>query len=307
MTQARPNLFIIGAPKCGTTAMYQYLNAHPDIYMPQEAKEPHYFAQEYQMPKMQVYREEAAYLNLFAEATGETRIGEASICYLRADGAAERIHAFAPDAKLIIMLRDPVEMVYSLYYQGLYAGTETLPSFEEALAAEEPRRNGEQIPPRTIPALLQYRSFGYYAAQIQRYLEYFNREQMQIILFDDFKRDTAGVYRDTLRFLGVDENFQPNFETVNANKIPRMSAINRLTNQPPTWYATTRLILRRTIPQRLRNQFNATLRSINTQEVSRPPMKPETKRELQDDFREDIDALGELLECDLSHWYKLES
>ncbi|MCA9915362.1 MAG: sulfotransferase domain-containing protein [Anaerolineae bacterium] len=307
MTQVRPNFFIIGAPKCGTTAMYQYLNVHPEIYMPTDAKEPHYFAPEYQMPKMQVYRDEAAYLNLFADATTETHIGEASICYLRADAAAQRIQVFAPDAKLIIMLRNPVEMVYSLYYQGLYAGTETLTTFEAALAAEEPRRNGQQIPPRTVPALLQYRSFGYYAAQIQHYLEYFSREQMHIILFDDFKRDTAGAYRDTLRFLGVDETFQPNFEKVNANKIPRMSAINRLTNQPPTWYATTRNILRRTIPQSVRDQFNATLHSINTREVNRPPMQPQTKRQLQDDFREDIDALGDLLGRDLSHWYNQDS
>ncbi|MFQ5570582.1 MAG: sulfotransferase, partial [Rhodothermales bacterium] len=110
----RPDFFIVGAPKCGTTAMFRYLQEHPEIYLPK--KEFHHFGSDLRPPNYQGRnRDRAVYLSLFAGVTTEKRIGEASVWYLYSKKAAREIKAFAPEADVIIMLRNPVEMMYSLY------------------------------------------------------------------------------------------------------------------------------------------------------------------------------------------------
>ena len=123
----RPNFFIVGAPKCGTTALYQYLNEHPQIYM-SDIKEPAYFRQRSN------FKTEADYLALFAGARDEIRLGEATPSYLRSPEATEAIYRFDPDAKIIIMLRDPVSLMMSTYSQDRVMGREKSPTFAEALA-----------------------------------------------------------------------------------------------------------------------------------------------------------------------------
>ncbi|MFQ5518600.1 MAG: sulfotransferase, partial [Mariprofundus sp.] len=138
----KPDFFIVGAPKCGTTAMYTYLQAHPDIFM-SEVKEPYYFCSDLGFHR---FRNEQEYLKLFSVASPQQRIGEASTWYLYSSQAAAAIHAFNTDARIIVMLRNPVDMMYSLYSHFLYIGSEETDSFEAALAAEEERKHGNCIP-----------------------------------------------------------------------------------------------------------------------------------------------------------------
>ena len=132
----KPNFFIVGAAKCGTTSLYRYLRQHPDVFMP-EQKEPNFFGSDlsYRFPRIS----QARYLSCFAKAKGETRIGEATTIYLYSEKAAEEIKAFSPEAKIIIMLRNPVDVLYSYHSQQLYSGNEDIPDFEEALRAEVDR------------------------------------------------------------------------------------------------------------------------------------------------------------------------
>jgi len=300
----RPNFFIVGAPKCGTTAMYEYLKAHPEIYMPQEAKEPHYFAQEYQTPRMMRYSSEEAYLSLFDDATTELCLGEGSVLYLYSEEAAWKIHEFNPDAKIITMLRNPIDMMYSLFYQERYSGNEVLKTFEEALDLEEARKKGLHIPPRSNQKKLYYREIAKYSVQLERYYACFNETQIHIIIFDDFIADTARCYQQTLSFLGVDPGFSTNFIPVNVNKLPRFAMINRLTLQPPEWYRVMRNQLRRITSPALREIFNRKLRAINTKVEPRPKLSIETRRALAIEFKDEIDTLSSLLDIDLTHWYK---
>ena len=136
----KPDVFIVGAPKCGTSAMDQYLAAHPEIYMAK--KEMHAFGSDLRFGPQFYRRDQEAYLAEFATRNGERRAGEASVWYLFSTQAAAEIHAFNPEARIIIMLREPAEMLYSLYYQFRFDGNEHLPTFEEALAAEA-LANGE--------------------------------------------------------------------------------------------------------------------------------------------------------------------
>ena len=129
----KPDFFIVGAPKCGTTAMYQWLDAHPEVFVP--VKEIHYFGADLDHRRPEVSAER--YNGLFEPAsTAHKAVGDVGVWYLMSETAAQEIHAYNPDARIIIMLRRPAQMLYSLHSQLLYSGEEDIADFGEALAAE---------------------------------------------------------------------------------------------------------------------------------------------------------------------------
>ena len=142
----KPNLFIVGAPKCGTTFLYHYLKKHPEIFFP-KFKEPHFFGSD-------LIRKNGAYdlnlnnyLNLFN--SDKKIIGEASTFYIFSKNAAKEIHAFNPDAKIIIMLRNLIDLTYSMHSQFVFSGDETIENFKESLNIEDKRLRGKKIPTQT--------------------------------------------------------------------------------------------------------------------------------------------------------------
>ncbi|MBA2377600.1 MAG: sulfotransferase, partial [Rubrobacter sp.] len=215
-----PDFFIVGAPRCGTTFMYEYLSRHPQIFM-SPAKEPQYFATDLDsgsyLDSLTFLRDRNRYLSLFEGAQPGQLTGEGSTWYLYSREAARNIKAANAEARIIIMLRDPVEMLYSLHGRRVYGGSEDLLNFGDALAAEEDRKRGLRMPARArnIQALF-YRDVGRYTEQVQRYLDTFGQEQVQVIIFEEFRADPATAYRETLEFLGVDPTVVPDFEVVNA-------------------------------------------------------------------------------------------
>ena len=296
----KSNLFIVGAPKAGTTSLYQYLQAHPDVFL-SPRKEPQYFGadlirhapDDYTFPTT-----EAAYLNLFRRARGQTIIGEASTSYFFSTQAAEEIRAFQPDAKIIIMLRHPVDMMYSQYYQGLALGEETAETFEQALELEPLRQAGEFLPATAfLPNYLFYRHNAHLCQHVKRYLDVFGRQQVHIILFDDFQRDPAQVYRAVLVFLGIAPDFQPRFTQHNPTSQARSGRLQNFLRQPPKpllEVGKRTLVISRPI-------FRA-IRRLNQQPIDKVPLSPATREILQAEFRDDIVCLGELIERDLSAW-----
>ena len=128
----RPNFFIVGAPKCGTTALHAYLDAHPEIFM-SHYKEPRFFGSDLRQRRRPT---KSQYFSCFARARNEKRVGEASVLYLYSKCAAAEIKEFCPEARIIIMLRDPVEMLHSKHSQSIFSGNEVINDFEEALEAE---------------------------------------------------------------------------------------------------------------------------------------------------------------------------
>src|SRR6267378_1840665 len=140
----RPDFFIVGAPRSGTTAMFHYLSTHPEIWM-SDRKEMHFFGSDLNFGPQLYRRDLKAYLAEYEGRNGARRAGDASVWYLMSKMAAAEIKAFNPEASIIIMLRDPTELLQSMYYMFRYDGNEHLPSFEEALAAEEQRRAGKLL------------------------------------------------------------------------------------------------------------------------------------------------------------------
>ncbi len=212
----KPNLFIVGAPKCGTTSMHKYLAQHPEIFM-SSFKEPHYFS-----PDVNFFwrlKELPEYLSLFESAGNAKYLGESSPGYIYSEVASQQIKAFSPDSKIIIMLRNPPDMLYSLHGEFLLWKLEDILDFSEALAAQEERRQGKRIPKSSKePNLLFYFDWVKYSIQVKRYFDIFSEKNVHIILFNELVKDTANVYRKTLEFLEVDPNVQAELKVRNAAK-----------------------------------------------------------------------------------------
>jgi len=285
----KPDFFIAGAPRCGTTSMYAYLRQHPQIHVSVH-KEPHFFGSDL-TPLPGAIRDEALYLALFAGAGDRPRAGESSVHYLSSRRAPFEIRDYAPEARIIILLREPLAMAHSLYSLYTRTGNEDLATFEEALAAEPERRAGHRIPAGAyFPEGLQYTEEALHAGKVERWLEVFGREQVLCILFDDFVRDTAAVYRRTLEFLGVDASFAAELDPRRAGELARIQAIRQLRQVPPE--------------VRRRMQFD---QMKLHQGPSRPAPGAALAARLRERFAADVARLGKLLGRDLSAWTRGEA
>jgi Sulfotransferase family len=215
MTRARhgrvPDFFIVGNPKSGTTALYEMLRVHPQVYMP-DLKEPWFFASDMR-PRFQPPRSASPpetledYVALFNAAAPEQRVGEASTAYLWSTTAAERIAQLRPDARIIAILREPASFLHSLHLQLLGTHVEAEHDFGRAIALEAARREGRKIPRRSHrPQLLLYSNHVRYVEQLRRYHAAFPAEQVLVLIYDDFRRDNEATVRTVRRFLEVDES-----------------------------------------------------------------------------------------------------
>jgi hypothetical protein len=295
----KPNFFVVGAAKSGTSAMCDYLSRHPDIFIPDE-KEINYFGSD--MPLRSPRLTEEEYLEwFFSSAESEARVGDGSVWYLYTKTAAAEIEAWATDPRILIMLRNPVDAMYSLHSQLLYNGDEEIQNFEQALEAEEERRRGRQIPEKaSFPQMLLYRDITRYVDQVGRYLDAFAPEQVKVILFDDFVADTPGVYRSTLEFLGVDPSFSPDVEVVNPNKSVRNRGIQDFLKRPPAWI---RSIGRAVLPgMETRGRLRRRMMTWNTRYHGRSGLDPELRKRLLEECALDVRRLGERIGRDLSVW-----
>ncbi len=291
----QPDFFIVGAPKCGTTAMNNYLAEHPEIFIP-DIKEVHFFGRDLNITKGAL-RDERSYLELFSGATTQKRLGEASVWYLYSRTAAQEIYDFNPDAQIVVMLRNPADMLYSQHSQFLYNGNEDIEDFREALAAEPERKAGKRIPKSAhLVDGLFYSETVRYAEQIERYFEQFGRDNVHIIFYDDFRADLPGTYRKLLQFLGVRDDFLPEFAVVNPNKRARSALLRNFVQEPPE---SLKRLSRVFFPRSLRQRVMKGLDQANIRYEARAPLDPELKRELEHRFAPEVEELEKLLGRDL--------
>jgi hypothetical protein len=218
-----PDFFIVGQPKAGTTALYEMLRRHPEVFMP-AGKEPWFFARELHVrtpPRpggTPATLEE--YLALFAAARPGQRVGEASALYLWSRTAARGIAEVAPDARIVAVLREPASLLRSLHLQFVETYVETVADLRTALALEAARREGRQVPRRTYwPQALLYSEHVRYVEQLRRFHELFGRARVLVLIYDDFRAANAATVRRVLRFLEVDDGVA--IEPVEANPTVR--------------------------------------------------------------------------------------
>jgi hypothetical protein len=257
-----PNFFIVGAVRAGTTSLYEYLRRVEGVYL-SAVKEPRFFSSideppAYAPPRI---RTEAEYLKLFQKARSETAIGEASPQYLCDAQAPASIHAAAPHARIVMVLRDPVERAFSHYLLHRRMGVQSLPP-ERALKNDVYLRN------------------GLYAAAVERYLGFFGPRCVKILIFDDFIRDTSRAVQEVLDFLGVRAVAKPGDKIYNAYGEARgrlRSAIYRS--------VSLKIAARKIFSDRLRRSARENLLLGKN---AKPPLPGESRAFLESFFRDDV-------------------
>ncbi|WP_411954015.1 sulfotransferase family protein [Alkalibacillus sp. S2W] len=290
MDQKKPDFFIVGAAKSGTTSLYEYLKQHPEIYFP-ERKEPHFFGN--MKPGGEHVNNESDYLKLFEDAPENTVIGEASTSYLYSSDAAYNIQKFNRDAKIIIMLRNPVDRAYSMYRHQVRNGAENL-SFEEGLKAENERILNDW------KYGFHYFAGGEYSWQIENYYKIFGQNNVKVFLFDDFKEFPNAILLDILNFLNVNGNVSISTEKVhNISNKPKNLKLNLLLNQRHP----LKEILKKIIPKTHRKRIKKYLTSKNMSK-NYDRMNEETRNYLVSEYRNEINNLERVLNRDLSMWRK---
>jgi hypothetical protein len=307
-----PDFFIVGHAKSGTTALYEMLRQHPEIYMP-DLKEPQFFAAENfdalrrrEDPRPHGDRRGMTfdeYLALFEDAKADQRVGEASTFYLWSEFAPRRISEVQPGARIIAILREPASFLRSVHLQLLQNNAESERDFRKAVALDEDRRHGRRVPRHAFsPQALIYSDKVRYVEQLRRYHAVFDPSQVLILIYDDFRRDNEGTVRRVLRFLDVDASHQ--IELVEAN--PTVTVRSKRVNQLRRALMTGRGPLVRTVKTtgkaltsiRVRKAvYYASLRRGSQREP--PPPDESFMRELRARFKPEVVALSEYLDRDL--------
>ncbi len=305
--QARvPDFFIVGHAKSGTTALYEMLRRHPQIYMP-DVKELWFFSPElrsrFRKPSARRPETLDGYLALFAAAGREQRAGEASPRYLQSRTAASRIAEVQPAARIIAILREPASFLRSLHLQCVQNQYETEIDLGKALALEEARRRGEHIPRYCgRPHELLYSDNVRYVEQLRRFYAVFAPEQVLVLIYDDFRRDNEATVRAVLRFLEVDDTVP--VETIEANPSVRVRSqrLHRLVHQVevgrnPVSRAVKTGIKALTTRQLRRQALRGTRRRVVFADT-RPPDES-VMLEMRRRFKPEVVALSEYLGRDL--------
>jgi Sulfotransferase family len=292
----RPNFFIVGAPKAGTTALYSYLTQHPEVFM-SRLKEPQFFASDIRGNQRNVATL-SEYLHLFEDAHA-LAIGEASTCYLASPGAAEQIRRFCPDARIVVMLRNPVDVMYAEHSERLVDGAEYILSFSRALESYEDRKwrcgrfKGERV------AVVAYRELVKFSEQISRFIDAFGRKNIHVILFDDFVSNPRDAYSKVLAFLGVCESSQCTFDVVHSNRRVKSTMVHDQLRYPPK---LIRGLLHTFLPLSMRRRLGDRLNRLNIENIPRPPLDQRLRQRLNLEFSQELQDLGHLVGRDLSMW-----
>jgi hypothetical protein len=307
---SEPNLFIIGFPKSGTTALATYLSAHPQVFF-SNPKEPTYWATDVRNRHGDTladcgFKSYDDYLDLFRDAAPEHKVvGEGSTAYIWSAEAIPRIQARFPESRIIVMIRNPVQMAYSLHGEMLAELNEDVEDFATAWRLQEARRRGESLPRYCyVPAALQYGNICRVATHMRRLLQIVDRERVHVVLFDDFSADTRQAYHGALEFLGL-RRHRVEFRRVNESQRIRWPWLARAIALPTVLPKRLRFIERG-----LRAASHAvglrSLRERTVKKLCRPaprrPLPEQTRLMLIDEFRDEISELSDLIGRRLDHW-----
>ena len=288
----RPDLFIVGAPKCGTTTLYRLLRDHPQVFMA-TPKEPHFFSTDVHVPG--AIRRPEAYHALFEGAGDVRRIGEASVSYLASEVAPAAIQAFAPRARIVAMLRHPVDALCALHAQLVFEVEAEHEDLEQALAIQEADRE-RILRTRGLPYI--YREAVRFSSQLPGYLDRFSNDGVHVILLDDLARDPVQVWQELTEFLEIEAIALGAVQPANPRKQARSSAVQRIAKHPPRWLAT---VLDLT-PTGLRRAASATLLRLNSVEGQGIPIPLALRQRLQRELRPEVEQLADLIGRDLGAW-----
>lgn len=313
-------VFIVGAPRSGTTTMARWLQAHPQIAFP-VVKEPHFFAQhdlrgldEAELKR----RVERDYLDHFFAPAGPARTvgADGSVSYLYAPEQLEPVLKLWPDSRFVVGVRDPLSLLPSLHKRLIFTGDENLRRFEDAWAAIADRSAGRRVPWSTIdPRLLRYDEMCRYGSYVERLFQAVGRERCLVMVFDDLAADPACQHRRLIEFAGLRAVPPPEIGTERESKGVRSILLQQLLRRPP------RILLPYVASARYRRRFN---KAVKVEEANgksadalslrkrilqwnkipdeKQPIQLAVQREIAAHFRDEVDRLAALIGRDLGHW-----
>jgi hypothetical protein len=281
--------------------MFYYLVQHPNIY-DTPSKEPHFLAEDF--PGLNIVHSMEEYEALFAGAQDiHTLRGEGSLSYLYSKTAAHRIMELDPESKLILMLRNPIQIVQSLHMHSLAMLTEDEPDFKKAWALQDMRARGDRIPAKNLePFFLQYREVGKLGKYLERLREIVPEQQIKLIFQEDLKTQVREIYDDLLEFLGAPPFEAVNFAVMNESKSNRSQLLAHVTERELGLRTARRLKPLRKFFGLENVSLRSKLRRFNRVKSKREPLDKEFEAMLKDYFRDDVKLLEKLSGRDLSHW-----
>jgi hypothetical protein len=303
----RPNLFVIGAAKSGTTSLHDYLDGHPDIYM-SPLKEPGYFSPDAPPPRKHFKHTDSLehYLTLFRDAKDEKIVGESSTYYLYSRQAPGLIHDFEPNAKIVVMLRNPVDMAFSMHGHRFTHDNESIEDFGAALAADEAPDHGGPERDERIRREGTYVERAHYAEQLGRWFAAFPRDQIHVMVFEDFIADSAAEFRRLLEFLRVDPAYRPaDFSPHNTAHRLKKGPVTRLVRSVPAQW-----LRHRGLPAVIGDQRAARIGrrigegSLVREDAPKRKLDPQLRERLEAELSDDIDLLSEMLGRDMKQTWQ---
>jgi hypothetical protein len=294
-----PDFVIAGAPKSGTSALYRWLGSHPDVFLP-TLKEPHFFSED--LSGLRAVTTRGAYKSLYANAPRRTPRGDASASYLWSRVAIPRLLEDNPDARFIVILRDPVEAAHAMHSELLYNLSEEVADFQAAWDLQEVRRMGGRIPAQCgEPKVLQYRETFAYGEQLERMFSHVPEAHRLVLLFDDLETDPAAAYRCVLSLLGLRDDGRDDFGRVNPSKALR-------SRRAAVWHRGGRNMIGPlyTPAKRLANALGIypshLLSRWNVKELPRAPLDHRFRHRLYGEFAAEIARTEQLLGRSLASW-----
>jgi hypothetical protein len=306
--EVKPNFFIVGGPRCGTTTLSRCLEQHSQVCF-SKPKEPHYFSQLYGKTSLENIRTD--YLDrFFSHAQPHHRaMGEGSTSYLYSEKAIRAILEFNPEAKFIVSVRNPIEVVHSFHYRLLYILEEDQVDFRKAWDLQEARAQGKHLPRLCRnPMMLQYGEVGRFGKYVEQLYQLAGPEKCMVVVFDDLKNNMLDVYKNLLTFINLDYDGRTEFPHKMMSKTYKFHWLNRLLWHPPkrVEHAVKKLDapLKGSKKQSIVSRVITKIKQFNAIKKPLPPLEPHVRAILQESFSEDVDKLGQLLHRDLSHWKK---
>jgi len=301
----KPNFFIIGAPKCGTTSMAAWLSEHPNVYM-SPIKEPHFYSAD--LPKYKAVKTKKEYDLLFKEADPSRHyaVGEASVFYLFSRVAVPQIERAHPGAKYIVMVRNPVDMAYSFHEQLLVSGDEHIRDFARAWELSPERRQGRAVSRWCRePKLLDYQSVCKLGEQLERLFRVVPRERVLVLVLDDVKENPRREYERVLNFLEVPDDGRMTFPVKNPAKELKWPFVQKGVRLVGEWWAALKRSVG--IPRHVgRTGVLKTITRFNVRYRPRNPMSEELRQQLSNYFKQDVEKLSNLIGRDLTYWLEGE-
>jgi hypothetical protein len=298
-----PDLFVVGAPRCGTTALCNWLEKHPRICFSQP-KEPHYFTH-LATASSDLRRDYLRRFFYHYQPDRHAVVGEGSVSYLYSKDAIEQVLALNPDARLVVHVRNPIELVRSYHARMCYTLEEDETDFAKAWNLQSARARGERIPRLCRRAeLLQYAEIGQLGKHLAQLFDVAGEERCLVNVYDDFRRDPRTSYERVLAFAGVASDGRTRFPAKQTSRTYRHGWLQRVLMRPAMPVARVVEVAERSRPgrKRLMKRIRKGALRWNTVESQPAPLSAELIATLRDAFRDDVALLSDVLERDLRGW-----